>query len=243
MLHWQSQWFLERHIMKIGYHGCNVSEGKVKFNDPRMKLLVDKCQPKKVSPFYVEFIRDEFTQCEAMVIGRQSILDLLIMDIEKVEARMERATEDAEKELLKKCQEALESEIPLCDLEISGGEKEMVSSMGVLSAKPVVVLENDEETDRVIERCLEKAGVVFFYTVGPKEVHAWPVARNADFVTCAGKIHTDLARGFIKGDIAHFNDYMSCHNWNDCRKKGIIKVVDRDYTIQSGDVIEIRFAV
>jgi ribosome-binding ATPase YchF (GTP1/OBG family) len=229
--------------MKIGYHGCNVSEGKVKFNDPRMKLLVDKCQPKKVSPYYVEFIKDEFAQCETIVIGKAGVLDLLILDIEKVEARMDRVENDTEKALLQRCLTALESEQPLCDLEATAAEKESLDSMGLFSTRPVVVLEQDEETDQVIERCLEKAGVVFFYTVGPKEVHAWPITRNADIVTCAGKIHTDLARGFIKGDIAHFDDFMSCHNWNDCQKKGLIKVVDRDYEIQSGDIIEIRFAV
>ena len=229
--------------MKIGYHGCTVPEGKVKFNDPRMKLLVDKCRPKKVSPYYVEFIQDEFFLCDAIAIGRKTILDLLIMDIEKVEARMERADDSAEKELLKKCQQALESELPLCDLEISAGAKKTVGSWSVLSAKPVVVLDNNEETDRVIDRCFEKTGIVFFYTAGPREVHAWPIAKDADIVTCAAKIHTDFARGFIKGDIAHFDDYMRCHNWNDCQKKGLVKVVDRDYNIQPGDVIEIRFAV
>jgi hypothetical protein len=229
--------------MKIGYHACNVPEGKIKYNDPRMKLIVDKCAPKKVSPYYAEFVREEFAQVEAIVIGRPAILDLLITDIEKIEARLERAEGEAEKELLRKCQQALESEVPLCDLELPETDKETVRSMGVYSAKPVVILDGEEETDRVIEKCLDKAGIVFFYTAGPKEVHAWPVARGADIVTCAGKIHTDLARGFIKGDIAPFNDYISCHNWNDCQKKGLIKVVDRDYAIQSGDVIEIRFAV
>lgn len=229
--------------MKIGYHACNVSEGKVKYNDPRMKQLVEKCQPKKVSPYYVEFVRDEFVQVEAVAIGKTAVLDLLIQDIEKVESRLERAESDAEKQLLQRCMAALESEQPLCDLSVTAEEKESLSAMSLCSAKPVVLLDGDEETDRVIEQCLAKAGVVFFYTCGPKEVHAWPVAKDADIVTCAGKIHTDLARGFIKGDIARFDDYMSCHNWNECQKKGLIKVVDRDYTIQSGDVIEIRFAV
>jgi hypothetical protein len=229
--------------MKIGYHACNVPEGKFKYNDPRMKLLVEKCNPKKVSPYYVEFIRDEFTQCEAIVISKESILDLLIHDIEKVEGRLERSVDECEKTLLARCMSALETETPLCDLELDGADRESLQSMSMLSAKPVVVLEKDEETDRVIERCLDRAGFVFFYTTGPKEVHAWQVPKEADIVTCAGKIHTDLARGFIKGDIASFDDYMSCHNWTECQKKGLVKVVDRDYKIQPGDVIEIRFAV
>jgi ribosome-binding ATPase len=100
-----------------------------------------------------------------------------------------------------------------------------------------------KDVTELIELCLAKAGIVFFYTAGPKEVHAWQVPKDSDIVTCAGRIHTDLARGFIKGDIASFDDFMSCHNWNDCQRKGLIKVVDRDYLIQPGDVIEIRFNV
>ncbi len=229
--------------MKIGYHGCNLPEGKVKYNDPRFLKLVDKCRPKKISPYYAEFIRDEFVQTEAIVISRASVLDLLINDIEKIESRLERTESESEKALLRRCIEALESEQPLCDIDFSTAEREILRSMGFLSLKPVVLLEGNEDPDRVIGLCLDKAGIVFFYTCGPKEVHAWAVEMGSDIVTCAGKIHTDLARGFIRADVAHFDDYIGCHNWNDCQKKGLVNVVDRDYVIQPGDIIEIRFAV
>lgn len=229
--------------MKIGFHDVSVPEGKTKYDDPRMKLLVEKCNPKKVSPYYVEFMKDEFAKSEAIVISKKSVLELLIGDIEICERRIENAADAAEAELYKKCMAHLESESPLCDLAVSGAEQESLRSSGALSLKPVIVLEQEKSTVEVIELCLDKAGIVFFYTVGPKEVHAWEIQRDADIVTCAGRIHTDLARGFIKGDIASFDDYMSCHNWNDCQKKGLVKVVDRDYTIKPGDIIEIRFAI
>lgn len=100
-----------------------------------------------------------------------------------------------------------------------------------------------KDTNDMISDVLEKAGMMFFYTSGPKESHAWLVEKNSDIVTCAGKIHTDLARGFIKGDIVEFDDYMSAHNFNDCRTKGFVKVVDRDFIVPDGSVIEIRFNV
>jgi ribosome-binding ATPase len=229
--------------MKIAFKDLDLPEGKTKYNDPRMAKLVEKCQPKKVSPYYIEFLKEDFVQAEAIVIAKASILDLLIQDIEKCENRLERAENDAEKALLAKSSALLEGETPLCDGEFSGEEQQLLRAIGFLSFKPVVMLDGSKEVTEVIELCLAKAGIVFFYTAGPKEVHAWQVPKNSDIVTCAGRIHTDLARGFIKGDIAPFDDYMSCHNWNDCQKKGLIKVVDRDYLIQAGDVIEIRFNV
>jgi len=229
--------------MKISFHDYDLPEGKLRYDDPRMTLLVAKCTPKKVSPYYVEFMRDEFAKSEAVVISGKSILDLLLEDIEKCERQLENAESDSQKDFFKRCLAHLETETPLCDLPLSEAEKETLRSMSVLSLKPVIILEGEKPTTEIIERCLEKAGIVFFYTVGPKEVHAWPIGRDSDIVTCAGRIHTDLAKGFIKGDVAAFDDFMQCHNWNDCQRKGLVKVVDRDYRIRPGDIIEIRFAL
>ena len=74
-------------------------------------------------------------------------------------------------------------------------------------------------------------------------MHAWPVKEGSDIVTCAGKIHSDLARGFIKADIVRYEDLIKVFNWQEARTKGLVRVVDRDYIIQAGDVIEIRFNV
>ncbi|MCK5193306.1 MAG: DUF933 domain-containing protein, partial [Desulfobulbaceae bacterium] len=73
--------------------------------------------------------------------------------------------------------------------------------------------------------------------------HAWLVKKGSTILECAGKIHTDLARGFIKGDIVTLEDYLNCHNFNECKSKGLVKVVDRDYVVEPNEVIEIRFNV
>jgi ribosome-binding ATPase len=225
--------------MKIGFHDVGLTEGKVKYDDPRMKMLVEKCSPKKVSPYYVEFLKGEFSQSEAIVISKRAILDLLINDIEKCESKAGGPGND----LAEKCLKLLEAESPLCDGQFDSGEMETLRSMGLQSLKPVVVLGENKEVADIIALCMAKARIVFFYTAGPKEVHAWPVPEGSTIVTCAGRIHTDLERGFIKGDVAGFEDFMKCHNWNDCQRKGLVKVVDRDYIITPGDIIEIRFNV
>ena len=84
---------------------------------------------------------------------------------------------------------------------------------------------------------------MFFYTSGASESHAWLVPKGSDIVFCASRIHSDLARGFIKGDVVSYDDYMSCHNFNDCKSKGVARMVDRDYIVQPNEIIEIRFNV
>ena len=229
--------------MKIGYTGIELPEGKVKYRDDRMDTLIKKDQPKKVSPFYVEFIKDEFVHTDAVIIPQDLILDLLIPDIEKCEGRIERSEDQVEIQLMYKCIEYLENEIPLCDGEFTIEEKFLLKKLAPISFKPVVPVEGDCDDNELIKQAFSKAGIIFFYTSGPQEVHAWLVSKGSDIVTCAGKIHTDLARGFIKGDVVGFDDYLTCHNFNDGKKKGLVKVVDRDHIVEEGDIIEIRFNV
>ena len=229
--------------MEIGFTGIRLPEGKVKYRDHRMDTLIKKDQPKKVSPFYVKFIKDEFVQTDVVIIPKDLILDLLIPDIEKCEGRIERSESQVEIQLMHKCIEYLENEIPLCDGEFTEGEKELLKKLEPISFKPIVLVEGDCDENELIKQALSKAGTIFFYTSGPQEVHAWLVSKGADIVTCAGKIHSDLARGFIKGDVVGFDDYLTCHNFNDGRKKGLVKVVDRDHIVEEGDIIEIRFNV
>ena len=229
--------------MKIGFTGIDLPEGKIKYRDEYLIALEKKDRPKKVSPYFAEFLRDEFTHVDAIVIPEAKILDLLIIDMEKIEVRMDRLSDDSEKVLLKKCLSKLEKEIPLCDVEYNNGEREIVQSANPFSLKPVVKIKNVEDINTIISLSLEKAKYMFFYTSGPTEAHAWLVKRDSDIVSCAARIHTDLARGFIKGDVVSFEEYMNCHNFNECKTKGLARLTDRDYIVQPGEVIEIRFGV
>ena len=229
--------------MKIGFTGIELPEGKIKYKDEKLIALETKDKPKKTSPFFAEFIRDEFVQSEVIVVSKEKVLDLLILDMEKVDGRMERAADANEKAVLEKCMENMENEVPLCDVDFSDDESKIVEAASFYSFKPVVTVDDDLDINQIIAMALEKAGYMFFYTSGPQESHAWLVKKNSDIVTCAGKIHSDLARGFIRGDVVSFDDYLTCHNFNDCKSKGLAKVVEKDYIVQPNEVIEIRFNV
>jgi ribosome-binding ATPase YchF (GTP1/OBG family) len=227
--------------VKIGFTGVNLPEGKTKYDDPVLAALVEKDKPKKVSPYFAEFKRNEFVRCDAVVAPASQVLDVLILDMETLDSRLSRAEDDSEKELLARCIASLEAEHPLCDLGLSEAEADRLGSMPLASLHGVVKLRGDEDVNEVIRLALDKAGRMFFYTSGPTESHAWLVDKGATIVECAAAIHTDLAAGFIKGDVVDLDAYLAHHSFNDCRSKGVAKLVDRDYIIQPKQVIEIRF--
>ncbi|HAY20668.1 MAG TPA: hypothetical protein DCY27_00560 [Desulfobacterales bacterium] len=229
--------------MKVCTVGLDLLEGKVKYHDDKFMELVKKCDPLKVTPFYVEFIRDDLVHADAFVVSAEKVLDLLILDMEKLEGRRDRTEDAGEKALLSRCLEGLEMEVPLCDLALAPEELALIKTLAPLSLKPTLVMGELLAVNEIITRVLAKAKMVFFYTVGKKEVHAWPVHYHADIVTCAGKIHTDLARGFIKADIVKYDDFVNVFNMQEARAKKLVHLVDRDYHIEDGDIVEIRFNV
>ncbi len=229
--------------MKVGIIGLDLPEGKVKYHDDRFVELVKKCDPLKVTPYYVELVREDWPRSDAFVVTRERVLDLLILDMEKLETRRERSGDPVEQAVLGRALELLEQEVPLADGGWSPGELAHLRVLAPLSLKPTLVLCEPLAINEIIRQILTRAGIVFFYTVGKKEVHAWPVPRDADIVTCAGKIHTDLARGFIKADIVKYEDFLHVFNMQEARAKKLVHLVDRDYHIEDGDIVEIRFHV
>jgi len=228
-------------LVKIGYTGIDLPEGKTRYEDEVLNGLVEKDKPKKISPYFVEFLRDEFVTCDAVVVPEEHVLDVMIQDMETLDSRLSRAEDETERALITRCVQALEEETPLCDQSLTESELAFIESLPLASLHGVAKLKGGEAVHEVIRLAVEKAGRMFFYTSGPTESHAWLVDKDATIVECAAAIHTDLAAGFIKGDVVDLDDYMSHHNFNDCKAKGVAKLVDRDYIVQPDQVIEIRF--
>lgn len=230
--------------MRISLVGVTLPEGKWKYTDAFYLSLVEKFQPVKLSPYYFELRDNDLEAAQAIVVAKDQILDLLIPDMEKIESRLTRTEDAAEKAALARSMTQLEEQKPVCDHLLNDCERVHVRALGLLSAKPVVVLAAPPtDANAVCQAVMEKAAMMFFYTVGKPEVHAWLVEKHASAVTCAGRIHTDLARGFIKAEIFSYEDIMASHNVQDARGKGLMKLVDRDFTVPENSILEIRFNV
>ena len=230
--------------MKIINFGLNIETGKIKYIDENFKKLVKKFEPLKESPFIVEFCDpSQVERAEGVVFDKEKILDLIVMDLEKIENRLPRVEEEAEKVLLIKCQKILEEEKLLCDNEFNEAEETILRTLQLVTHKACVGAISADDINALIAAVVEKAGVVIFFTAGKKEVHTWSVDRGEPILEAAGKIHSDLKRGFIKGEVVNCKDLDSFYNMAEAKSRGFMQLVDRGYLMQTNDVIEIRFNV
>ena len=97
--------------------------------------------------------------------------------------------------------------------------------------------------DQVIKTGYETLGLQTFYTVGPREAHAWTITRGMTAPMAAGKIHTDFERGFIRAEIITPADYIEYGGEVKVREAGKMRTVGRDYVMQPGDICHFLFNV
>jgi len=98
-------------------------------------------------------------------------------------------------------------------------------------------------TDRVIQVGYRLLNLITFLTAGEDEVRAWTVTRGAKAPEAAGKIHSDIERGFIRAEVTRFEDFMACGSFAAATKKGLLRLEGKDYVIQDGDIAHFRFNV
>lgn len=94
---------------------------------------------------------------------------------------------------------------------------------------------------RLIKLSYDLLGVHSFFTAGDKEVHAWTLRRGAKAPEAAGTIHSDMEKGFIRAEIISFADMITYGGTAGARNKGRLRVEGKNYVIEDGDIIEIRF--
>ena len=97
--------------------------------------------------------------------------------------------------------------------------------------------------DRLIKTSYDLLGYISFLTAGEDDVHAWTIVRGTKAPKAAGKIHTDIERGFIRAEIVAFEDLKACGSMSAAREKGHFRLEGKDYVMQDGDVTNFRFNV
>jgi GTP-binding protein YchF len=85
--------------------------------------------------------------------------------------------------------------------------------------------------------------ITFFTTTGGKEVRAWPIPRDTPVAVAAGQIHTDMQRGFIRAEVLAYDDLMRVGSTTAARDQGLMHTEGRDYLVQDGDIVHVRFNV
>ena len=98
-------------------------------------------------------------------------------------------------------------------------------------------------TQKMISESYELMGLQSFFTVGDDECRSWPIKKGTIAQKAAGEIHTDLEKGFIRAEVASYNDLMQYGSLNACKDKGVLRLEGKEYIVKDGDILNIRFNV
>jgi ribosome-binding ATPase len=85
--------------------------------------------------------------------------------------------------------------------------------------------------------------LISYFTVGEDEVRAWPIRRGDKAPRAAGRIHSDLERGFIRAEVVHYDDFLALGSEAKARHEGKLRLEGKEYVVKDGDILNIRFAV
>ena len=118
--------------------------------------------------------------------------------------------------------------------ELEGEEKQMfLEELGVA----------ESGLDRLIKCSYTLLGLISFLTYGKDECRAWTIKKGTKAPQAAGKIHTDIERGFIRAEVIAYEDMVACGSVAAAREKGLLRSEGKDYVVQDGDMIYFRFNV
>lgn len=101
----------------------------------------------------------------------------------------------------------------------------------------------ESSRDKSVKAAYQLLDVIPFFTVGEDEVRAWTITRGTIAQEAARKIHSDIARGFIRAEVVAFDALKECGSWNAAKDKGLARLEGKEYVVHDGDCINFRFAV
>jgi hypothetical protein len=241
-------------------------------------------------------------------------LELCFADLAIVERRTERlaaemrslaagarGAQERELALLNRLKETLESEQPLRSIGLGDEEKAILSGFNLISAKPLLIVLNIDESDagrieelesgaragfasgaqtgviavpvrgeadvaelspeeaaefrkelglpdtpaaeRLLQAAVTLLGLIAFYTAGEQDTHAWSIAAGTPAVKAAGRIHSDIERGFIRAEVIGWQELLDAGSHAEAKRRGTMRVEGKTYEVQDGDVINVLFNV
>lgn len=231
--------------MKLGIFAIpDVKIGKTNVKDERLDQVDNIIKAKKKTYMQIETVgQDAVREADAILAPEDSRLDLILTDMEFVEARLGRCDQEAEKAVLTKIKAALEKEKFASESGLTPQEYELISGYALLTAKPVIIAKKEElqEMDKLIERSVRESGYISFFTAGEKETRSWLIKKGSTAWEASGAIHSDIQKGFIRAEIISFEDYIRAGGETAAKQAGKMRLEQKDYVMQDADLVNIRF--
>ena len=159
-------------------------------------------------------------------------------------AEDEAATADAENEYVQRVKEFAKGEGAEV-VTIAAKVESEIAELDDAEAKEFLETLGLEESglDRLIKAAFSLLGLLTFLTAGPDECRAWTITKGTTAPKAAGKIHSDIERGFIRAEIVNYDDLVAAGSTAAAREKGQVRLEGKDYVMQDGDVTYFRFNV
>ena len=213
--------------MKADYSAKNVLELMEK-----IKQILEEGKPARS----IELTEDEEKLVKTLqLLTIKPIMYVANLDEESIEngnEYLERVKEMAAKENAKVIPLSVKIEEEISELD-EEEKTEMLEAMGLESSG----------LDKLVVASYDILGLMSYLTVGEIEARAWTIKKGSKAPEAAGKIHSDMQRGFIKAEIVSFDDLIDSGSMVKAREKGLIRMEGKDYIMREGDIVEFRFNV
>jgi small GTP-binding protein len=243
---------LKRQVANVASYPFTTIEpnvGVVEVPDERLEKLKKIIKPEKVIPASVKFIDiaglvKNAHQGEGL--GNQFLAK--IREVDAVVHLLRSFEDESVSHYYGSIDPQRDKEI--VDLELALGEIKKPTlyvlngeDTGKKDVDLVVSAKTGEGVDQLIKEAYSLLGLITFYTVkGGKEMTAWSLKKGSTAFEAAEKVHTDMAKGFVKAEVINFKDLMATGSWQIAKNKGKVRLEGRDYQIQDGDVVEFKFS-
>jgi len=242
---------LKKQVANVAAYSFTTIEpnvGVVEVPDERLKKLAELIKPEKVTPAAVKFI--DIAGLVKNAHKGEGLGNQFLAKIREVDAIIHiiRVFKDESVSHYYGSIDAKRDK-EIVDLELELGEIKKptlyVLNQGEISSQKgflVVNAKTGAGVDELIKKAYELLGLITFYTIkGGKEVTAWSLKEGATALEAAEKVHTDMAKGFIKAEVIGFNDLASVGSWQSAKSQGKVRLEGRDYKVKDGDIIEFKF--
>ena len=197
-------------------------------------------------------------------------MELIMADLDMVQRRVDKAQKAAkgdkkflhEVEVFKALAEHLDGGKSARTFDCSDDDKALIATSDLLTLKPIIYAANMDEDgfanqegneylksiaesglDRLIKCSYSLLGLISFLTYGKDECRAWTIRKGTKAPQAAGKIHTDIERGFIRAEVIAYDDMIKYGSVNAAKEKGQLRSEGKEYVVQDGDMIYFRFNV
>ena len=198
----------------------------------KIKQILEEGKPARS----IELTEDEEKLVKTLqLLTIKPIMYVANLDEESIEngnEYLERVKEMAGKENAKVIPLSVKIEEEISELD-EEEKAEMLEAMGLESSG----------LDKLVVASYDILGLMSYLTVGEIEARAWTIKKGSKAPEAAGKIHSDMQRGFIKAEIVSFDDLINSGSMVKAREKGLIRMEGKDYIMREGDIVEFRFNV